>query len=415
MSFYSKISLFALLAAGSLIGMEQPPRLKHPATSAAAQAINQPMIKVFSETGQIDSIPRNYLEASETLNNMLEEVGADHALVLPESMIEDYLAIKDLLIYEYRFKMETIDEKTVADILKPKTEQQLVSILNACHRFECNKVIECAVTVLATKLNASKRKEQCLKDGSYNLHWTPDVARLVAQQMVQNDIANKTMSLIYWLAQATLNKNGRITFQDLNYIDSNAAQYSFTHLLEFFPSPAVAHIGPLAIVKAPQRSVFENMFIVPFIALSENEQQTIKSYLQQAYGNDTYNRTYLPRLKYSVVEKYPADYNTPARRLGFYYIYSQELQNHINKRLTPEELVVLEYCFNCKKERNEYDFVSYPGLERLNRVLSPELKTLIFPNWWQRRSWLSKAAIFAGGVAATGLAAWYGYKYFSKK
>ena len=37
--------------------------------------------------------------------------------------------------------------------------------------------------MLAAQLNTPERREKCLKDGSYKLDWTPDVARLVAQRM----------------------------------------------------------------------------------------------------------------------------------------------------------------------------------------------------------------------------------------
>jgi hypothetical protein len=51
----------------------------------------------------------------------------------------------------------------------------------------------------------------------------------------------------------------------------------------------------------------------------------------------------------------------------------------------------------------------------LQEKLPRSIRQLLFPNWWQRRSWLSKAAIITGGFTATGLATWYGYKYFHKK
>lgn len=415
MSFYSKISLFALLAAGSGLGMETPPRLKAPATSAAAHTINQPMIKVFSETQQIDTIQRNYLEASATLKNMLENVDANQALVLPESMIEDYLAIKDLLAYEYRLNAETTDKKTVLNLLKSKTEEQLVAIANACQRFELNEVGECAIALLAERLNTLERKEECLRKGSFNLNWTQDVAHLVTQKIIESDNASKTITLIYWLAQATLNKNSKITFQDLNYINNDGAQFRFTHLFDLFPSPATANIGPFAMVKAPRRSIFENMFCLPFASLSQDEQQNIKIKLQQAYGNETYTNAYLPRLKYSVVEKYPEDYHLPISWLGFYYLHAQTLENHISKKLLPEELILMEYCFNRQKEQQKYNYVAYPGLEKLKNSICSELNSLLFPTWWQQRSLLSKAAIIASSAAATVLAAWYGYKYFNKK
>lgn len=274
MNLYSKISLLALLAASSLIGMEMPPRLKAPAQSAAAQALNQPMIKLFSDTQQIDNIQRNYLEASQMFKDMLHDVGADHALVLPESIIEDYITIKDLLMYEFRLNIGTTDEKTIINNLKLKTEQQLVAIANACQRFELNKVCECAITLLTEKLNSSVRREKCLRDGSYNLNWTLDVAYVVAKKM--------RCSTLYW------------------------------------------QIDP-KIVK-------------------------------------------------------------------------------IANNLKPEQITILMEYYN---KTDEMPF-------HLRDKLPQSIKKILFPTWWQRRSWLSKAAIITGGAAATGIAAWLGYKYFNK-
>lgn len=415
MSFYAKNSLFALLAMGTILGMEQP-RLQHPAQSAAAQALNQPMIEITCNGARIDRVPKNHLKVSETFKNLLQETEHANSLELLATYVADYQAIKDLLQYEYRLQNETIEQEVVLTQLNPKTEQQLVAILNACQRFELNIISEFTAKVLAKKLDTLTRKDECLKKGSYNLNWTPDVAHLVTQKMIESDNASKTMTLIYWLAQATLTKNGNITFQDLDYADSNGAQFRFTHLFDLFPSPTAAYFGPVAIVKAPRRSIFENMFCVPFAALSQDEQQNIKILLQLAYGNATYTNTYLPRLKYAVVEKYPEDYLVPPREwVGLYYLHAQELENHINKKLLPEELVLMEYCFKCQKEQQEYNYVTYPGLEKFKSALPREFKTLLFPNWWQRRNWLSKAAIITGSAAATGLAAWFGYKYFSKK
>lgn len=207
MSFYSKISLFALLAAGTALGMEIPPRLNHPATSAAAKALNQPMIKVFSDTQQIDTIQRNYLESSETFKNMLEDIDTKQTLVLPESMIEDYLAIQDLLIYEYRFKENTLDDNQLRALLNQKTEHALVTILNACQRFELNKISECATSILAKKLN-NPALEDYVKNNALVLLWTADVARLVAQHMLKE----KSHVFHMFLTDLTERKQGNIRY-----------------------------------------------------------------------------------------------------------------------------------------------------------------------------------------------------------
>lgn len=402
MSFYSKISLFALLAAGSINGQE-PPVLKYPAQSAASRALNQLMIKVFSETQLIDIIQRNYLEASETFKNMLQDVGSEYTLVLPESTIADYVVIKDLLTYEYRFNANLTDEKTIIAILKPKTEQQLIAIVNACQRCDLKKIGECAIIALAEKLNTPERKEECLKNGSYNLNWTPDVARLVAQAMIHADLSTQTFVKIYWLAQETIRQKGQITAVELDKRGNQPIFHSQTNL--FFTQFISDWDKP-----QPQ---------MPLICYPPEKQKKIISQIKSRFGSEHFNHHIAPHLNYLFTEG--------EEWSCLFKYHAKQLEKYLETKIIPEELVLLESYFHYK-QFSEYSWISaqqfkkniynpnlYAGINTLKQTISPEIRNLLFPNWWQRRSWLSKAAIITGAAAATGLAAWYGYKHFSKK
>jgi hypothetical protein len=373
MFFYSKISLCALLAAGTALGMELPPllrsmesyegqaRLNAPALSAAAQAINQPMIKIYSPTQHIDTIQRNYLEASATLKNMLEDVDANQALVLPESMIEDYLSIKDLLRYEYRFNVDSTDEKTVIELLKLKTEQQLVAIANGCQRFELNKVGECTIASLAERLNTLERKEECLRKGSFNLNWTLDVARLVANQFsAKKQQLADYFFLIHNLTQGKFNPR---SFVMARYIANKSKTFGkYTEEIK----------------KAIQKGHYRiyNTDDESHVLFSDNEDH------------------YEYKCDQAILNKYIGLFTNLRLEQIVYFDYLAQMAN--NKRIPIPDNRLSEI------EATLPDSFIEIGLKRN-------------PYWWQYRSLLTKAAIITGGVAATGLAAWYGYKYFNKK
>ncbi len=77
----------------------------------------------------------------------------------------------------------------------------------------------------------------------------------------------------------------------------------------------------------------------------------------------------------------------------------------IANNLKPEQITILIEYWNKAEQMPHY----------LRDKLPQSIRQVLFPNWWQRRSCLSKAAIITASAAATGLAAWYGYKYFSKE
>lgn len=393
MSFYSKISLFALLAAGSIMGMEQPPRLKAPASSAAAQAINQSMIKVFSDTQQIDAIQRNYLEASETLKNMLHDVDSEHALVLPESMIEDYVAIKDLLLYEYRFNIETTDEKTVTEILKPKTEQQLVAIANACQRFDLNKLSECTITVVAEKLNTQAKKEECLRNGSYNLNWTPDVAHLIAQEMI---LQSYLWQLYHRFAAYVGIKHCAFACEGTER--KRSPDFSPSYTLNNRELDFTLYTGwGWDKVALPN----ENDYLDDYFTPTDKDILRIKHKLIQADEPNIHGNQIVWKLNGQCIKLFEID-------------NPRELANRYST-LTPEQVTLLGYCFIKTYNKQPYELEKYPGITKICKKSLPRELAYFVPNWWQRRSWLSKAAIITGAAAATGLAAWLGYKYISKK
>jgi hypothetical protein len=363
------ITIALLSIVSSSLGMELPPRLKAPATSAAAHAINQPMIKVYSPSQHVDTIQRNYLEASATLKNMLEDVDANQALVLPNSMIEDYLAIKDLLSYEHRLIAETTDKKTALDLLKSKTEQQLTAILNACQRFELNKVGELAITLLTEKLNTQAKKDACLKTGSYNLDWTPDVARLVAQKMRKD---NQFFYMV--LTNLTERKQGEAYYWHIlqdntgTRRESSATSFLLRHQFGHF----LAYNSTYWLSEHPELIV---------------DQKWCQA--QELINNPT------------ILVNQISDKDGTAT---LYWQIDSEILKIANS-LKPEQVTILI------KYLTKTDQMPLHLQEKLPR----SIRQLLFPNWWQRRSWLSKAAIITGGFTATGLATWYGYKYFHKK
>lgn len=331
MSLYSKISLLALLVTGLLRGMEEPPHLKAPAKSAAAEAINQRMILITCEGIEIDKMQKNYLEASQTLKNLLDTIGNQNTIALTQDMAADYRVIRDLLRYEHLLKVKKINELTVLEFLR-KSEKSLVSILNACQRFELNNLSKFVAISLAKKLSIATNREQCLYNGSYNLEWTSDSAHLVAIVM-------------------------------LNMIAYEKNDYPLNLLWQLFKTAN----GP-------------------------------------------------EQLNYKIRES-------------------------LHKNATPEAVVLFQYWFECRGKNMGLDTKKYPGIITIKSSLSSDLKTLLFPTfmkrvidscyeqqkqyllrikiqmrnlrtWWHYQAGRSeKVAI----IAATGLAAWYGYKYFSKK
>lgn len=374
MNLHSKISLLALLVSGTVLGMEIPPRLKAPAQSAAAQALNQPMIKVFSETQQIDNIQRNYLEASQTLKNMLADVGSEHTLVLPESMIEDYLAIKDLLVYEYRFNAEKTDEKTIINFFTPETEHTLVTILNACQRFDLKNISECATVVLAKKLN-EPGLEDYVKKNALILPWTGDVARLVAQHMLKE----KSHMFHKILTDLTERKQGNIRHwhvleENGKRIQIEDSQCSLENLLKkYFPH----FIRNSHFLTAPQATKPAN---------------GVNDWLRVRHLLNTPEKILTSTIT-----------GETGRSILYWEIDSEILK--LFKTLKPEDVILLNIYSKEKEKMPLY----------LQKKLPHQIKNILFPTWWQRRSCLSKAAIIASGAAATGLTAWFGYKYFSKK
>ncbi|CAN5175226.1 hypothetical protein BH09DEP1_BH09DEP1_6880 [soil metagenome] len=402
MNLYSKISLFALLAAGSLVGMEQPPllrstrsyegqaRLKAPASSAAAQAINQPMIKVFSDTQQIDSLQRNYLEASTTLKNMLQDVDAHHTLVLPESMIEDYKQIKDLLADEYRFNAKTTDEKTITNLLNLKTNEQLVAIANACQRFELTSVSECALAALAEKLNNTELKEKCLRNGSCNLNWTPDVGRLVAKSL-----AAKLKLVLHCTVKQAMQENKLIFKSVITPKRVTGARAT--------PNDCVLEVKALMKEGA-------------FSFISDEIYKKINDTFYKCTGHDT------DFSKMIVSDPNSNSIVLFSTKLDHYYIFNIDQQiidtfTKLFSNLTPVQALYLEYLIQLDAQKRS------PLINTNILAIDASLPDSFIQfglkkssnSWWQCRNLFSKTAIITGGIAATGLAAWLGYKYFSKK
>jgi hypothetical protein len=376
MNLYSKISLLALLAAGTTLGMEIPPRLKAPAQSAAAQALNQPMIKVFSDTHQIDSIQRNYLETSETLKNMLHDLGTGHALVLPESMIEDYLALKDLLMYEYRLIAGTTDENTVINLLKLKTDQQLATIINACQRLDVNLISPIAINALTELLLTNNKKQQCLENGSYNLPWTIDTEKLVAAAMIQKGDFRARLATYFTFLQLGSLEYGEIrsAFNNTHHTNKNWNTFANTPLTQYFFDDINKEIQDLVQLMQP-------------IPESRRVQTIVSHTIVPANDAQKYNITY-----WHVI---PAFLN-----------YAQKLK--------PAQIALLHYLMD-QAHMPEGEFHRWRGIDKISKTLPKYMQTLL--NKSEVNLWISRHPILAGAaISSAGIAtAWLGYKYFSKK
>lgn len=385
MSFYSKISLFALFAAGSALGMELPPllrsiesyegqaRLKAPAMSAAAQALNQPIITITRDGNLVDKIPKNYLECSEILKNLLKETEHDNAIELPDSLLEDFNWIAPILEYEYKLKNKLASKYFISTYPQASsyTIKDLVLMLNACQRFELNHMSE---TILYTLISGSERslkkcKDTCLQTGSYQLPWTNDVAQLIAKEM------RKDNQLFYMvLTNLTERKQGETYYwhilQDNTGIrrESSATSFLLRHQFGHF----LAYNSTRWLSEHPELIV---------------DQKWCQA--QELINNPT------------ILVNQVSDKDGTAT---LYWQIDSEILKIANS-LKPEQVTILtEYLTKTDKMPLH-----------LQEKLPQSIRQLLFPNWWQRRSWLSKAAIITGGVAATGLAVWYGYKYFSSK
>lgn len=373
MSFYSKISLLALMAAGNALGMELPPRLKAPATSAAAQALIEPMIKIYSDNHHIDTIQRNYLEASKTLKNMLEDVEANQELVLPDSMIEDYKEVRDLFSLEHRLKIGTIDEKAVRVILKRKTVYDLSKIANACLRFDLPRIEYQTIKVLAKKIC---NETDFIKKTSTTLPlpWTQDVARLVAQAMLRKEKQMHHMLL----TELTDRKDGGVSYWHVSQKNGNRTRIesSLSSFEALFKNYLFFHL-----IKNASFFVFEPPAIKP-----------------------SYDWISMGLSKVPFERLLTCTHTSETERSIIYWEINAEVLKMF-ETLKPEEVLILSIYYKEKK----------PLPIHLQKQLPEQIRNLLFPSWWQRRSWLSKAALITGGVAATGLAAWLGYKYFSKK
>ena len=95
MNIYAKLSLLALLSANALFGMEKP----QPAQPVVQ--VENDIIQIQAHETTIAKIERRYLKASPMLKALIDETLTTNSFELPESLIEDFKAIQDYLVYEY--------------------------------------------------------------------------------------------------------------------------------------------------------------------------------------------------------------------------------------------------------------------------------------------------------------------------
>ena len=132
MNIYAKLGLLALLSANALFGMEKP----QPAQPAVQ--IQNDIIQIRAYETTIAKIERRHLKASSTLKALIDETSMDKGIELPEILVEDFKAVQDYLIHEFRIQEKIADDLPVMRLLIDKSEVELVAIINACQRFELN-------------------------------------------------------------------------------------------------------------------------------------------------------------------------------------------------------------------------------------------------------------------------------------
>lgn len=389
MSFYSKISLLALLASGTTLGMTEP------IAQIPQNRQSDITISITAHGAPLGNILASRLKASETLKNLLEDKIFDNPITefeLPENMVQEFNVIKDLLEPEYRLKNESINKNDIINLFKSKTEQQLVAIANACQRFELNEVGKCAIIVLAEKLNAPARKEACLKNGSLNLDWTPDVAHLVAQEMI---LKNYLWQLYYRFAACVGIKNCAFACeaseQNEKLPDFYASYTNRNRTLNYTLYTGYVRDG----IALPN----ENDNIEPYSSAHDIDILRFKHKIKQDREPNIHGNQIVWKVNSHCIKMFGVDNPT-------------ELATRYST-LTPEQVTLLGYCFIKKYNKQPYELEKYPGIITISKKSLPRELAYFVPNWWQRRSWYTKAAIITGGVAAAGFAGWYGYKFLN--
>lgn len=426
MNTFSKISLFALLTMITTVLGQEPPKLKHPATSAAAQALNESLIEITYKNNSEEIIPvakirKKYLCISSTFKNLFEETGAGNQLEIPASMAEELREAQDLFEYEFKLQNEPTNEdhhkNNLGIFLAAKDEHKLVTLINACQTFALNKVSPLIVEMLAKKLNTPERKQACQKTGSYHLNYTRDVACLVAQAMIKD--TNFIPAIKHLM---TYGKNGKIEdyFADRNdncKLKKVANQHDNINSIDLLRQP-FSKLSHKTYPYLNKQILFEQL---------NNKNFTQSSKLPGGYYSAIKDKKTALRIDTAKIpfmyiafhiNHWEPTYGPDIYRVdtdSYLWVCDKEIFNlDLASYLTPERVVFLEWFFNNQRHSEEL----YEKLPLLRQIFPKNIQKYLlnhsfFPYlFWQDGSFYKKAAIVAGGVAATGLSAWLGYKYY---
>ncbi len=206
MKKYTKLALFTLFSACSLLGMNQPEPVKRGPQEDLEQLIE---IQRAEDDVRIAEIPLGDIKASPVLSDLRDEFEDKNRIIVTYGQTEPLQAIRDYLAKERTIGTHEIMQEVLEQEFTQKSESELAKILNAAQIFQTNHISNAACKVLAAKLNTHERREAMFKseDGSYGLELTPDTANMVAQNMRPRKV--------FWLLQEQIKKHGSVLFNSL--------------------------------------------------------------------------------------------------------------------------------------------------------------------------------------------------------
>lgn len=224
MSFYSKITLLALLATGIISACEHPGY--EPLETARKEVQQAAEFILFTHEGTVLArVPKKCMAANPEFMSLCSEFqsSTEHqkrqkelfgdkvtTVELAGDVLEAFNIVKDYIVLDYELGLNlTIDNQPdiliVKEALDKKSEQELIAIITASQLCSLNHLSKYTVSLLAAKLNKPTRQKECLRNGSYNLQWSSDVARLVAQEMCRQKPCKTAL-----LAEAQIRKYGSL-------------------------------------------------------------------------------------------------------------------------------------------------------------------------------------------------------------
>lgn len=343
MKLYSKLGLLALLTSSALFSMEMPPR--------KATSNENDIIHIRAHDTTLAKIERRHIKSSPMLKSLIDETSMDNGIELPESMIRDFKAIQDYLIYEYGLKEKSTNEKVILEMLSQKSELELTSIANACQRFELNLLSPLPIKTLVQKLFAHERMEKCLEKGSFELPLTPDTSKLVAQEMLKNNTSVK----MYWLIieEIIKNKYARMIKARFPSRKTESGSYGSDHINKLF--------------------VYGNQ---QWAYVDEAQEKKINADARNVLG--------CPLIE-EHNSYYPHIFSEYDGKLFVIQLSNKRSDNYFDAQLTPEQFVLLQQR---KFDRmissvSDRKIVNYAGIEKIKRTMPANIQTLIDYKSWQ--------------------------------